>query len=502
MEYSSYQLNIFDAIEHGSSNLAVNAVAGSGKTFTIVEACKRLGLSEKNVQFLAFNKSIADELKTKLAGYAMVNTSHSFGFGVIRAANPRVRVDVRKYATYIRENIYSLSHDINVDTPNNKVYAFCQNVLGIFNLCRLNLIQAGDTKSINDLCDNNNLLTFYDEISVVNQLLEGAYNPYQRAIDYTDMVVLPLYLKKYIPSFRFVFVDECQDLNTAQRLLMLEAARNGRFVAVGDRRQAINGFAGADCESFDKIANLPNTIELPLSVNYRCGKNMIKLAQDIVPNITAHEGAVEGIVEDTKTINKATFKPNDMVLCRTSAPLVGLCLKLIQAGVTACVKGKDIGEQIMSLVNKSNAKSIEEMNAYLDKELAKTIASIKKERKCDDNDAEHSSRYITLKDRCQCIRNICETLGSVSMVRETIAKIFNESNLKNPVMLSTIHKAKGLEADRVLILCPHKLPLTWKNQLDWQLEQELNLKYVALTRAKKELVFVQMDEEQLQKAEM
>ena len=88
------------------------------------------------------------------------------------------------------------------------------------------------------------------------------------------------------------------------------------------------------------------------------------------------------------------------------------------------------------------------------------------------------------------------------MVRETIAKIFNESNLKNPVMLSTIHKAKGLEADRVLILCPHKLPLTWKNQLDWQLEQELNLKYVALTRAKKELVFVQMDEEQLQKAEM
>jgi superfamily I DNA/RNA helicase len=67
-------------------------------------------------------------------------------------------------------------------------------------------------------------------------------------------------------------------------------------------------------------------------------------------------------------------------------------------------------------------------------------------------------------------------------------------------MLSTAHKSKGLESNRVLILLPNKLPLTWVNQLDWQLKQELNLKYVALTRARKELVFIDLDEQSLLKA--
>ena len=67
-------------------------------------------------------------------------------------------------------------------------------------------------------------------------------------------------------------------------------------------------------------------------------------------------------------------------------------------------------------------------------------------------------------------------------------------------MLSTAHKSKGLEANRVLILLPNKLSLTWQNQLDWQLKQELNLKYVALTRARKELVFIDLDEQSLLKA--
>jgi ATP-dependent exoDNAse (exonuclease V) beta subunit len=67
-------------------------------------------------------------------------------------------------------------------------------------------------------------------------------------------------------------------------------------------------------------------------------------------------------------------------------------------------------------------------------------------------------------------------------------------------MLSTAHKSKGLEANRVLILLPNKLPLKWQNQLEWQMKQELNLKYVALTRARKELIFIDMEEQDLLKA--
>ena len=80
-----------------------------------------------------------------------------------------------------------------------------------------------------------------------------------------------------------------------------------------------------------------------------------------------------------------------------------------------------------------------------------------------------------------------------------IDKLFSDDHVKNAVTLSTVHKAKGLEANRVAIFLPNKLPLTYKNQTKWQFEQEMNLKYVALTRAKKELIIVDMSEKDLLK---
>ena len=260
MQYSNYQINIFNEIQNSRNNLAINAVAGSGKTTTIVEACKRLKLSEKDVKFLAFNKSIADELSYKLKGLADVGTLHKFGFAVLRRIFKGIKVDERKWNVYLKENVYSLSNEVTVDTQMSDVYTFIANTLKIFNLCRINLVQHGDMGTISDIADSYGIETYFDEVSVANKLLANAYTmPSDMVIDFTDMIVLPLSYRSRIWHYKYVFVDECQDLSTAQRELMLEAAKGGRFVAVGDRNQAINGFCGADCESFDKIANLPNT---------------------------------------------------------------------------------------------------------------------------------------------------------------------------------------------------------------------------------------------------
>lgn len=503
MNYSSYQLAIFNAIENGSTNIAINAVAGSGKTTTIVSACKRLQLPESKVKFLAFNKSIADELKVKLKGYAEVSTLHAFGFGVLRnvysKGKKRVNVDSRKYINYIRQNVHNLSSVITNDTPAAKVYSFACNVSKLFDLARVNLVKSGELDKLNSLVDEHQINLLFDEINACSILLADAYKMSKDlVIDYTDMIVLPLLHKEYIPSYYFVFIDECQDLNAAQRELMLAAAKGGRFVAVGDRRQAINGFAGADCESFDKIAQLPNTIELPLSVNYRCGSNMINLAKEIVPEICAHDGAIEGNVEHVGKLTKELFQPNDMVLCRTSAPLVAMCMKLIQSGVTALVKGRDIAQGLKSLVENANTDSIDNLLDYMENEKAKLLAVIKKERKLDESDAKETARYRNLEDRCKCIEYIClNAIKSTKELNTYIDNLFTDDNVKNAVILSTAHKSKGLESDRVLILLPHKLPMTWRNQKEWQYQQEVNLRYVALTRAKKELVFVDIDEKDL-----
>jgi superfamily I DNA/RNA helicase len=509
IEYSDYQLDIFNAVEHGNENIAINAVAGSGKTTTIVAACKRLNASERDVIFLAFNKLIVEELKTKLKDYAYVSTLHAFGFSILKRIynHPEykmyIKVDSWKYHKYVKDNVYSLSSIITPDTDQAKVFGFCCNVDKLFALARVNLVtySENDLSKLRNLCDEHNILTLFDEVKVTNMLLAEAYKmPKDLTIDYTDMIVLPLFHKEQIPSYKYVFIDECQDLNKAQRELMLYTARNGRFIAVGDRNQAINGFAGADCASFDKIADQQDTIELPLSVNYRCGSNMVRLAQDIVPQIQAHKGAIKGKIENVNSLTKSLFQNNDMVLCRTSAPLVGLCMKLIESGITAVVKGKDIAQDLKNLVENANTKDIKTLLAYLEQEKQKCIDILKQERKCDDSMAKNSMRYINLEDRCKCIENICMySIKDTTQLKSYINRMFTDDNIKNAVMLCTAHKSKGLEANRVIILLPNKLPLKYPNQQKWQEIQEMNLKYVAITRARKELIFVDLTEAELMK---
>ena len=498
MNFSQYQLNIFNEVENGNTNLAINAVAGSGKTTTIVECCKRLHLGKFDVKFLAFNNSIVKELSYKIGNYADVSTLHSFGYSVLKKIAGKDRkfdINDRKYINIIKnDDMLSLNRD-------DKDYIKAlNNADKLFRLCRINLIQHGDTESIKAICEEHSITPLANEVSVVDMLLTDAYEldlNGKLEIDFTDMLVLPLSYPQQIPSYKVVFIDECQDLSAAQRELMLAAAKGGRFVAVGDRRQAINGFAGADCQSFNKIATLPNTKELPLSVNYRCGYNIIELAQEVVPEIQAHAGAIAGEVSSTNNVTLDTFKANDMVLCRTAAPLVVMCLKLIRAGVTAVVKGRDIANGLITLIDKSKAKTVKGFETWADNEKSKLAKEIAKKEQMTPEEAKETGRYIAYCDRIDCILCIGENNSNLEVVKNTIEQLFNDANIANAVTFSTCHKSKGLESDRVVILLPNKLPLTWKGQKDWELEQEMNLRYVAITRAKKELVFVNMEQKDL-----
>jgi superfamily I DNA/RNA helicase len=200
----------------------------------------------------------------------------------------------------------------------------------------------------------------------------------------------------------------------------------------------------------------------------------------------------------TKELAKSLFKPNDMVLCRKAAPLVGLCLKLIEQGITAIVKGKDIAEDLKNIVEGANTKNIGEVLEYLESEKQKVVNIVREQRKCSEADAKNSAKYINFLDRCKCIENICQySIKSTTQLKSYIDKIFSDDNIKNAVTLSTAHKSKGLEANRVIILLPDKLPLKYPRQQPWELKQEMNLKYVALTRAKKELIFVDLTEAEL-----
>ena len=504
MAWSKYQERIFDFVQNKKGSAVVSAVAGSGKTTTIVECAKRIP-SNKRVLFLAFNNSIAKELGERLKNYKNVQckTLHALGFSAIARAYKgiQMKVDDKKWRNYIYNNIMLLSSFITEETSDTDKRIYIANISNLLEVCRVNLVRYEEINLIKKLAYHHTIIPIADEVEVVSNLLDLVYTPNKEGIiDYADMITLPCVcdsIKRNIFKFDFVFIDECQDLSKAQRELMLSAvnfAWGGRFIAVGDRKQAINGFCGAGCDSFDLLAKCAKGNELPLSVNYRCGKEIIKLAHDIVPQIEAHEGAEEGKVEYLTDLKGV--KTNDMILCRSSAPLITLCLKMLANNIPSYVKGAELGESLIKLIDKQKAKNFKSLNEKLEKELDKVRKKAIKEG-VREEEVEDSAQVVSFKDKIDCINAFADECEGIAEMKRKMANVFSDVKKNNAVCLSTVHKSKGLEADRVFIILPHKLPLMWNGQKDWEYEQEMNLKYVAITRAKKYLGIVTLDDDAL-----
>lgn len=497
MNFSEYQNNIFEFVVNNlNKSLTIKSVAGSGKTTTAIEAIKRIPRNEE-VLSIAFNKAVVTDWQTKMANMRNVQcrTLHGHGMKTFIRAKIKTKLDNLKWLKYIRENDLSSV----VSRENEQEYnLFVNNAKRLLDLCRINLILNGQIDEIEAIAEKHNIECLADEVSVVNDILNLCYQlDNDGLIDFTDMIVLPTMVKslnKYIEKFPHVFIDEAQDLSKAQQKLMLMSIKKGgRFIAVGDPRQAINGFCGAMNDSFSQLEELAQNT-LPLSVNYRCGRKMIELAQEIVPHIEAHEGAIEGVVDEVTDLKGVT--KGDMIICRKSAPLIGLCLRLLSVGKIAYVKGQDICESLKTLIKKSKAKDIETLFEWIDKEIEKQRQKlIAKGIKAEAVDSCPS--IVHLQDKLKGLQILSERCCTLDEVCNLLDRIFTEVASGKAITLSTVHKSKGLEADNVFVALPNCLPMTWKGQQEWEYEQEMNLKYVAITRAKKQLHFINVDEDKL-----
>jgi superfamily I DNA/RNA helicase len=309
--------------------------------------------------------------------------------------------------------------------------------------------------------------------------------------DFSDMVFLPNHLNLQTQKYDIVFIDECQDLNACQRELMKKAIKpdTGRFIAVGDPAQAIYGFAGADSDSFQKLIDIPNTITLPLSVCYRCGSDIIDYAKKLMPQIEASPNAKKGLIDNN--FSYKNIVKGDMVICRNTMPLVALCMKYLSKGIKAYVMGTDISASLITMIESCRRKteefSCENIFARIYKEKNKLVKNIMNKEKCTEQEANENSLVISFSDKISTL----ETLSNGCLTGDDlIAKlkvIFSDD--ADGICLSTIHKSKGLEADRVFIIHSELMPSKHAKK-DWEQAQEKNLMYVAYTRAKSVLGFV------------
>ena len=482
---SKYQKTLYTYIQKAKGNAVVEAVAGGGKTSSLVNAIKLIP-SDKQVLFLAFNKSIVEELKIKVGNLenVTVSTIHSLGAKVCRKYL-KCNVDDNKYKTWLNDGIKSgFIAPIN-NLSNEDREEWLSNIRKLIDLGRVNL--TTDEQGLNELAYKHGLWILDNEVQMAIRGIDwGVHNT--DIIDYTDMIYLPVVKDMKVWQYDWVFIDECQDLNAAQRNMFLKHVKmNGRFVAVGDPKQAIYGFAGADVESFNLLKQLPHTAKLPLSVCYRCDKSIIELAKTEVPQIEAREDAPDGIINYDAKI--ADVQDGDMVLCRVSAPLVDLCMRYIANGVKAYVKGRDIGMNLINMIKKTKKAKISDLTAVFDRELSRIIGKVVAKLHCSGKEAMESDAYTSYQDKVKAIEILSEGLVKCDDLISRVETIFSDES-KNGICLSTVHKSKGLESDRVFIICPEKFLLKNCMQIPWMAEQEHNLQYVAYTRAKHYLGFI------------
>ena len=260
----------------------------------------------------------------------------------------------------------------------------------------------------------------------------------------------------------------------------------------GDSEQALYSFASSDPESFKRLKELPNTKSLPLSISYRCANNIVNFAQKIVPTIECNNDGREGEIRENVPLSD--INDGDMVLCRNNAPLMQVYVSFIKEGKKCFIRGKDIGLNLKNMIKRTDAsvlnKNLQDDGVFvrLYDSLFDTINELIGKYNISYSDAIESSIVSNKLDMIKALEILSDDITTSDELIEKISNIFSDRK-KGGISLSTIHKAKGLEAENVYIACKELMPSSMAKK-DWEIRQEYNLMYVAYTRAKNVLGFI------------
>ncbi len=500
---SPAQLAYFDWLRTGHGSAILEAVAGAGKSTTLVRGMEH---AHGTKTCLVFNNKMAKELREKANGVMDprdIKTFHAAGYSALRRAfpnagfaRPGAEPDDKKVLRIVEARVKGL------DRPD--LVGLESAVAGVVSMAKQRGIGAltpiGDTRAWEEMVEHFALDDALPEGQehMIPQLIKLAQlalrdsNEDLDTIDFDDMVYLAL--QRRVRFFRtdWVFVDEAQDTNPTRRALIGMMLRpGGRVVAVGDPHQAIYGFTGTDNDSLEQIAREYRAVRLPLTVTYRCPKAVVAEARKYVSHIEAHETAPEG---EVLTYDYADIQDRvqvgDAVLCRYNKYLVSLCFRLIRSGVGAKIEGRQIGEGLVKLAGRW--KRVRTLNAlesklveFRDREVAKA-----EEREDERRVEEITDRHETMMVLIGRSRELGH--DQVSELQAMIREMFEDAekvDMRRVVLLCSAHRSKGLEWDRVHILGLDEV-MPGRASRDWQLQQEINLCYVVVTRAKQVLHLV------------
>lgn len=479
MELTREQYDIINS----TGNIKINAVAGSGKTTTIIEYAKARPVSSK-ILYLAFNKSVKLEAVKKFAENGLKNvkveTAHSLAYKHI-VFNNDYQVRPKAYQTYEIAELLGL----HGNGEKHAEYIVANHIIKfIAYFCNSDKLKVQDLNYLNVVSDSKAkvfVASFYDYIEIQSRLFLSKMDKGEIEITHD------FYLKKFQLSnpklnYDYILFDEGQDASPA--MLDVFFKQKAIKVIVGDTHQQIYGwrFAVNSMEQADYKT-------YHLSTSFRFSQDIANLATKVLGwknYLTEHQPVPitgKGTTREYKT--KA-------VLARTN---LGLLLKAIEY-VTEKKKVKHIYFEgnINSYTYADDGASLYDvLNLYNGNHHLIKDKLIKEMKTMDD-----LADYIEKTEDVQLammVEIVNEYGNEIPTIIKTLKEkhIVNDEKEKAEMIFSTVHRSKGMEYDAIQLvndfITEEKLEKlkyeVKKEEINLsKLNEEINLLYVAITRTK------------------
>jgi len=478
MTPTAEQLAIVEAAKSTKDNLLLNALAGAAKTTTLVMIAQ--ALPAEPILSLAFNKRIAVEMEKRLPGHVQCRTLNAVGHRVwAQACSSRLVLDTKKSYSILKGIVDGLNR-----RDKSEAYETFAETLKLVGQAKMagyvpensvgspkRLISAADFWGYQDEDVEDQSRALVDQV-----LVESIRQSYQGHIDFDDQIYMPTLFGGTFPRFPLVLVDEAQDLSALNHAMLDKLVIN-RLIAVGDPWQSIYAFRGALSSSMATLRDRFKMREMDLSISFRCPKAIVMRARTRAPHMQWPEWAIEGEVNAPTEWTAHLIPDGAAIICRNNAPLFRLAFQLIRAGRGVTVVGSDIGPALVKALKKLGPEDMtyDQANDAIDTWESEKLAK--------------SKGKASVHDKAECLRVFVSIGGNLAGAIAYAESIFRSSG---PIQLLSGHKSKGLEWDAVFHLDPHRIPSPYAEGGE-ALEQELNVRYVIETRAKKSLTLIDME---------
>ena len=281
-----------EAVETTGENLLIVAGPGTGKTHTLTYRIFYLitecDVPPEHILAVTFTNKAAAEMRTRLNKLVGVDNSKSVTIRTFHALG----------ASILRENADQVGrrHDFSIyNDPDRKIL-----LKSILNTKDVSIID----KYFSEIAKAKNSLQGFDDLEDREEFARifRQYNnalSLNNAFDYNDLISEPYYLfhhredilKKYTEKFKWISIDEYQDINYAQYSLIRKLITDDTNVcAIGDPDQAIYGFRGSDYRYFQEFKkDFENTKIVYLNRNYRSSQSILEASDQIISKSANHD---------------------------------------------------------------------------------------------------------------------------------------------------------------------------------------------------------------------